>query len=213
LYSKAANSLNWAIALEFEQSKRSVFLKIYDRFNIGLYMVKTEAEDKMQVEEESFEELRPAHRFSYDDDNRVNASEDRFFTNKSTPRLPAQENGEEKDSLVDAKSIVRAIVSEKPNVSWDDVAGLEQAKANLKEAVILPLKYPQLFACKGREPWRGILLYGPPGTGKSLLAKAIATEADSTFFSISSSDLVSKYVGESARLVKTLFEMARQKKP
>lgn len=105
-----------------------------------------------------------------------------------------------------------AIVSEKPNVKWEDVAGLDQAKSLLKEAVILPAKFPQLFTGK-REPWKGILLYGPPGTGKSFLAKAVATEAASCFFSVSSSDLVSKYQGESERLVKHLFEMARDKKP
>lgn len=91
-----------------------------------------------------------------------------------------------------------AILSESPNVQWDDVAGLAQAKEALKEAVILPIKFPQLFTGK-RTPWRGILLYGPPGTGKSFLAKAVATEAKSTFFSVSSSDLVSKWMGESER--------------
>ena len=101
---------------------------------------------------------------------------------------------------------------EKPNVKWDDVAGLEGAKEALKEAVILPLKFPQLFTGK-RTPWRGILLYGPPGTGKSYLAKAVATEANSTFFSVSASDLVSKWQGESEKLVRSLFEMARQNKP
>ncbi|KAI9462736.1 P-loop containing nucleoside triphosphate hydrolase protein [Boletus coccyginus] len=105
-----------------------------------------------------------------------------------------------------------AILSEKPNVKWDDVAGLEGAKASLKEAVILPIKFPNLFTGK-RTPWRGILLYGPPGTGKSYLAKAVATEAKSTFFSVSSSDLVSKWQGDSERLVKNLFEMARENKP
>ncbi|WWC94399.1 hypothetical protein V866_001241 [Kwoniella sp. B9012] len=105
-----------------------------------------------------------------------------------------------------------AILSESPNVQWDDVAGLAQAKEALKEAVILPIKFPQLFTGK-RTPWRGILLYGPPGTGKSFLAKAVATEAKSTFFSVSSSDLVSKWMGESERLVKQLFQMAREQKP
>jgi vacuolar protein-sorting-associated protein 4 len=93
-----------------------------------------------------------------------------------------------------------AILTDKPNVSWDDVAGLEGAKASLKEAVILPIKFPHLFKGK-RTPWKGILLYGPPGTGKSFLAKAVATEAKSTFFSISSSDLVSKWQGDSERFV------------
>ncbi|ESO98439.1 hypothetical protein LOTGIDRAFT_114287, partial [Lottia gigantea] len=106
-----------------------------------------------------------------------------------------------------------AIVIEKPNVSWEDVAGLEGAKEALKEAVILPVKFPHLFTGK-RKPWRGILLFGPPGTGKSYLAKAVATEANnSTFFSVSSSDLVSKWLGESEKLVKTLFDLAREQKP
>lgn len=95
-------------------------------------------------------------------------------------------------------ALAGAILSEKPNIRWEDVAGLDQAKEALKEAVILPIKFPHLFTGK-RQPWKGILLYGPPGTGKSYLAKAVATEANSTFFSVSSSDLVSKWMGESER--------------
>jgi vacuolar protein-sorting-associated protein 4 len=117
---------------------------------------------------------------------------------------------EEKSKMRGALS--SAIISEKPNVAWDDVAGLEGAKDALKEAVILPTKFPQFFTGK-RKPWKGILLFGPPGTGKSFLAKAVATEADSTFFAMSSSDLVSKWQGESERLVKQMFEMARESKP
>ncbi|KAH8595198.1 P-loop containing nucleoside triphosphate hydrolase protein [Bisporella sp. PMI_857] len=105
-----------------------------------------------------------------------------------------------------------AILQDKPNIKWEDVAGLEGAKEALKEAVILPIKFPHLFTGK-RQPWKGILMYGPPGTGKSYLAKAVATEANSTFFSVSSSDLVSKWMGESERLVKQLFAMARENKP
>ncbi|KAH1181641.1 hypothetical protein KIL84_005367 [Mauremys mutica] len=111
------------------------------------------------------------------------------------------------------EQLMGAIVMEKPNVRWNDVAGLEGAKEALKEAVILPIKFPHLFTGK-RTPWRGILLFGPPGTGKSYLAKAVATEANnSTFFSVSSSDLMSKWLGESEKLVKNLFELARQHKP
>lgn len=104
------------------------------------------------------------------------------------------------------------ILTERPNVNWDDVGGLSTAKEALKEAVILPMKFPQLFTGK-RKPWSGILLYGPPGTGKSFLAKAVATQSNSTFFSVSSSDLVSKWMGESERLVKQLFAMAREARP
>ena len=102
-----------------------------------------------------------------------------------------------------------AILADKPNVRWDDVAGLEAAKDALKEAVVLPQKFPKIFTGK-RKPWKGILLYGPPGTGKSYLAKAVATEVDAKFFSVSSSDLVSKWQGESEKLVKELFSMARK---
>lgn len=108
--------------------------------------------------------------------------------------------------------LANSILSEKPNIKWSDIAGLDAAKDALKEAVILPVKFPQLFKGK-RKPVSGILLYGPPGTGKSYLAKAVATEANSTFFSVSSSDLVSKWMGESERLVKQLFTMAREQKP
>lgn len=127
-------------------------------------------------------------------------------------------SADEGEESVDAETkklrsgLSSVILSERPNVSWDEVAGLSTAKDALKEAVILPIKFPQLFTGK-RKPWSGILLYGPPGTGKSYLAKAIATQSNSTFFSVSSSDLVSKWMGESERLVKQLFAMAREARP
>ncbi|KAK3348661.1 vacuolar protein sorting-associated protein VPS4 [Lasiosphaeria hispida] len=118
----------------------------------------------------------------------------------------------DEDSKKLRNALAGAILQDRPNVNWDDVAGLEGAKEALKEAVLLPIKFPHLFQGK-RQPWKGILLYGPPGTGKSFLAKAVATEANSTFFSVSSSDLVSKWMGESERLVKQLFAMARENRP
>ena len=121
-----------------------------------------------------------------------------------------EEDKKEDDEL--RKGIESAIVGTNPDVHWDDVAGLEAAKSSLKEAVILPTRYPQLFEGE-RKPWTGILLYGPPGTGKSFLAKACATEAKGTFFSIKSSDLLSKFLGETEKQVKNLFEMARERKP
>ncbi|MED6205252.1 Vacuolar protein sorting-associated protein 4B [Stylosanthes scabra] len=121
-------------------------------------------------------------------------------------------DGEDPEQAKLRAGLNSAIIREKPNVKWNDVAGLESAKQALQEAVILPVKFPQFFTGK-RRPWRAFLLYGPPGTGKSYLAKAVATEADSTFFSISSSDLVSKWMGESEKLVSSLFQMARESAP
>ena len=130
-----------------------------------------------------------------------------------SPIQPKKKDGkedEESKKLQDALS--SCVVTEKPNVKWSDVAGLEKAKEALKEAVILPLKFPQLFTDK-RKPWKGILLYGPPGTGKSFLAKACATEANGTFYSVSASNIMSKWVGEAERTVRALFDLARQNKP
>ncbi|CAD7948722.1 unnamed protein product [Amoebophrya sp. A25] len=131
-------------------------------------------------------------------------------TLSKTDKDKAEGGDAEADKL--KKSLEGAIVTEKPNVRWSDIAGLEGAKNLLQETVILPVKFPQLFTGK-RKPWKGILLYGPPGTGKSHLARAVATEADSTFFSLSSSDLVSKWQGESEKLVKNLFSVARDSTP
>ncbi|CAF1329520.1 unnamed protein product [Adineta steineri] len=127
----------------------------------------------------------------------------------------SKDNKDDEDGDPDKRKMMQkfegAIVTD-PNVSFADVIGLEQAKDALKEAVILPVKFPQLFQGK-RKPWAGILLYGPPGTGKSYLAKAIATECKSTFISVSSSDLLSKWLGESEKGVKCLFEVARERQP
>lgn len=131
---------------------------------------------------------------------------------KTLSRDDAKNKKDDDDNEKMRGALSSAILSEKPNIKWSDVAGLEGAKEALKEAVVLPTKFPQFFTGK-RKPWKGILLYGPPGTGKSYLAKAVATEADSTFFSVSSSDLVSKWQGESEKLVKSMFTMAREATP
>ena len=116
---------------------------------------------------------------------------------KKEPKKKAEGGKDDEDKkLQDA--LAQAIVTEKPNIKWEDVAGLEVAKEELMGAVILPSIHPEFFEGK-RKPWRGILLYGPHGTGKSYLSKAVASQADSTFMSVSSSDLVSKWQGESAR--------------
>lgn len=95
---------------------------------------------------------------------------------------------------------------------WGDVVGLEGAKSLLREAVVMPARYPQLF--KGlTASWGGVLLFGPPGTGKTLLARAVATQTKTTFFNISASSIVSKYRGDSEKLVRVLFDLARWHAP
>ena len=110
------------------------------------------------------------------------------------------------------QAISDTIITEKPSVEWEDVANLETAKQALREAVILPMLRPDIFT-GAREPWRGLLLVGPPGCGKTLLAKAVANECDATFFSADAASLVSKWLGESEKLVATLFTVARKGSP
>lgn len=180
------------------------------RFTMGLKYEKNDARKKLILERvEGYMKRAEELRDYVNKQNEVGSG--KGGANGSTGMKKKGDDDEdvdaEKEKLRGALS--GAIVTEKPNIKWDDVAGLELAKDSLKETVILPTRFPQLFTGK-RRPFKGILLYGPPGTGKSYLAKAVATEADSTFFSVSSSDLVSKWQGESERLVKQLFEMARE---
>ena len=106
----------------------------------------------------------------------------------------------------------REVVDTDPHVQFDDIAELEQAKQAIKEAVLLPLVVPGFF--KGiRRPWKGVLLYGPPGTGKTMLAKAVASKGETTFFNVHSSSFASKWRGESEKLVRILFEMAKYYAP
>jgi proteasome regulatory subunit len=100
-----------------------------------------------------------------------------------------------------------------PKESYTDIGGLEQQILEIKEAVELPLKKPELFEKVGIEPPRGVLLHGPPGTGKTLLARAVAHETQAHFLRVVGSELVQKYIGEGARLVRELFDLARKKSP
>jgi proteasome regulatory subunit len=104
-------------------------------------------------------------------------------------------------------------VEEAPDVAFSQIGGLESQISEIRETVELPLKRPDLFVHVGIEPPKGVLLYGPPGTGKTILAKAVANSTDATFLRVVGSEFVQKYIGEGARLVRELFEMAKNKSP
>jgi len=110
-------------------------------------------------------------------------------------------------------SALREIMIEAPSTRWDDVGGLDEAKLRLREGIELPLRHPDAFERLGIRPARGFLLFGPPGTGKTLLAKAVAHEAEANFIATKSSDLLSKWYGESERQIARLFQRARQVAP
>ena len=104
-------------------------------------------------------------------------------------------------------------IETKPDITFEKIGGLEEQIREVKETVELPLTEPELFEKIGIEPPKGVLLYGPPGTGKTLLAKAVANETNATFIKVVASEFVKKYIGEGARLVREVFELAKEKAP
>lgn len=110
-------------------------------------------------------------------------------------------------------SVEKFVIVTKPRDSWEDIGGLGNAVQEVREVIELPLTKPEIFKQIGIKPPKGILLHGPPGTGKTLLARAVAHSTKSTFIHVAGSELVQKFIGEGAKLVKDIFELARQKAP
>ncbi len=132
--------------------------------------------------------------------------------------VPIQETSKADAELDDEEKRLRemisdTIITERPKIKMSEVAGLGDAKQAIDDAILAPMKHPELFKGKARQPWRGILFYGPAGCGKTLIAKAVASEVNATFFNVSAANIVSKWLGESERLVMNLFELARKNQP
>lgn len=110
-------------------------------------------------------------------------------------------------------SVEQFVIIDKPKITWKDVGGLEEQGNEIREVVELPLQKPELFKKIGIQPPKGILLYGPPGTGKTLMAKAVANSTKSTFIEVVGAELVQKFIGEGAKLIKEIFDLARKHAP
>lgn len=132
----------------------------------------------------------------------------KVYTDGVVPREEVQRpRPKEEEAKERAKQLVMA---EKPEVRFDDIAGLDEVKENIKEAIVYPFKYPEEYEYFGVKPGGGILLYGPPGCGKTLLAAAAAAECDAVFINLKISDIKDKYVGESEKKIKEVFSLARE---
>jgi len=196
LYEEAVRAAREAVKYDVEGEFRRAIVGYLKAFDLLMILIKTADSKKLRdfYASKAEEYLNRAYELKKELQDRA----------RRAP-TPLQTDKELADKVLDL------IIPEKPNVSWDDVADLEEAKKALEEAIIMPLKYPKLF--EGVPTWRGILLFGPPGCGKTLIAKAAASECDATFFNVSVADIMVKWVGESEQRIQALFRQARKHQP
>lgn len=213
LYQYAVNTAKEAVALDSQGKFRQAINKYQRAAEILMQFMKYNKNPQMR-------ELCKKNIEEYVERAKILKS---HLSGVSPRRVRPSESGDIKPSDIEAGAVSSeeqelidmisgTIVTESPQVKWEDIAGLENVKQALREAIVLPIAKPELFT-GARRPWSGILLFGPPGCGKTLLAKAAATECNATFFSTSSADLLSKWLGESEKLISSLFKVARLKAP
>jgi transitional endoplasmic reticulum ATPase len=143
----------------------------------------------------------------------INLEEEKAIPPKVLEKLQVTKDDFDNGLKMVEPSAMREVLVEVPNVRWEDVGGLEEAKQELREVVEWPLKHPESFKRMGIEPPHGILMYGPPGSGKTLLARAVATESEANFIAVKGPELLSKWVGESEKGVRETFRKARMAAP
>ena len=143
----------------------------------------------------------------------LNLDEDKEIPQEALEKMIIGKDDFDNALKVVRPSAMREVLVEMPNISWEDVGGLNTIKQELKEAVEWPIKHRESFERLGIKPPRGILLYGPPGTGKTLLAKAVAKESEANFINVKGPSLLSMWVGESEKGIRKIFEKARQVSP
>lgn len=192
-----------------QQNKNAEAKKLYLYASEALYKaakdVKGETQSKLIERAKKLEILSDA--ITVDDKTAVSSN-----ASSSTVSAPKKAKESVSSSRGNDESNTAWVPSERPNIHFDDIAGLQDVKEAINTKIILPRKYPEVYAAYNRSQNGGILLYGPPGTGKTMVAKAIATEVDAAFYAVRCSDIVGKYFGEAERNIKGLFEAARAQK-
>jgi vacuolar protein-sorting-associated protein 4 len=208
LLEQATKTVSEAIVLDRQRRYRMAFDKYHHALSHFLLLLKHEKcnNSKRELSKRINEYLTRTENIKDMLDDRKNSHDSR------TPEGVNTDTSKNEEIELSEKILQTKVNDGSSTITMSDIAGLENVKQLLEECIKLPLLFPSLFT-GNRKPWKGILLYGPGGTGKSMIASAVANETKAAFYSISSSDIVSKYQGESEKLVRQLFKTARDSAP
>ncbi|WP_457619648.1 AAA family ATPase [Methanopyrus sp.] len=217
---RAIRKIGAKLAEKGEKEEKEVAVKVSELSDEELMEVLEKGLDRAEIPEDKKRALRRVLREAEEEEREEVEYADaleKVLEAEELPEIREELKVTMRDFMEALKEIepsaLREVIVEVPDVSWDDVGGLEDVKQELKEAVEYPLKYPEVYEKLGTRPPKGILLYGPPGTGKTLLAKAVANESDANFIAVRGPEILSKWVGESEAKIREIFQKARQTAP